>query len=89
MIEQTIQNKIITYLQCQGAYVRKNIATNRAGTPDITACIRGKFIALEVKCPGEKATKLQEYNLRLIRDAGGIAETVHSLEEAKNAIACL
>lgn len=32
--------------------------------------------------PGEKATELQAYNLQQIQDAGGIAATVHSPEEA-------
>lgn len=78
MTEQSIQNSIIKYLESIGAYVRKNIASNRAGTPDITGCLDGRYIAIEVKRPGKQLTKLQEHNLKLIREAGGLAERIES-----------
>lgn len=43
------------------------------GTPDKLLCIRGKFVALELKSAGGKLTKLQEYTLLKIEDSGGIA----------------
>lgn len=45
----------------------------RAGIPDLIGCINGRFVAIEVKQPGKKATKLQEYTLGLIKKAGGIS----------------
>ena len=53
-----------------------------AGTPDLIACIRGYFIALEVKVPGETPTELQTYTLRCIKAAGGLATVVSSPEQA-------
>jgi hypothetical protein len=44
------------------------------GTPDILACIRGNFVALELKVEGE-LSKLQEYNLKKIDEASGLALT--------------
>lgn len=53
-----------------------------AGIPDIIGCIGGRFVALEVKVPGNKATRLQELVISRIRVAGGIAGVVTSVEEA-------
>jgi hypothetical protein len=41
------------------------------------------FVALEVKKPGEKPTAKQEEFLESVRDAGGIAGVVTSVEEAR------
>ena len=52
-----------------------------AGLPDIIACIRGRFVAFEVKTPIGKLTKLQEITIQKIRDAGGQAFKVTSVIE--------
>jgi hypothetical protein len=57
------------------------------GTPDLIVCYKGRFIALEVKTETGKATVLQEAALRKIRAAGGVAEVVRGVEDAKAAIA--
>lgn len=46
------------------------------GTPDILACMNGKFIALELKVDGEEPDPLQAHKLRNILLAGGTALTV-------------
>lgn len=81
MKEQTIQRKIIKYLEEQGAYVVKTISTNKKGTPDILACYKGRFIAVEVKAPGKEynVSELQAYNLRKINESGGYAIATSSL----------
>lgn len=44
------------------------------GTPDLLICVRGVFVALELKKDDkEKPTKLQQYNLDEIERCGGIA----------------
>ena len=44
------------------------------GIPDIIGLVNGRFVALELKkSPEEKADKLQEYVLKEIDNAGGIA----------------
>jgi hypothetical protein len=52
-----------------------------AGIPDIIACIGGRFVAFEVKVPGNKLTKLQEITLQRIKDAKGQAFKVTSAAE--------
>lgn len=53
------------------------------GLPDLLCCADGRFVAFEVKIPGKTATPLQAATLAAIRRAGGIAETVTSLDQVK------
>jgi hypothetical protein len=55
----------------------------REGLPDRIYCICGLFFAFEVKRPGEKPTRLQEYEIEKIKAAGGVASIV---EDAATAI---
>ena len=73
MKEQQYQSKIVKYLESRGAYVIKVVAASKKGVPDVIACYKGQFIAIEVKTPLTRSdtTKLQEYNLDKIADAGG------------------
>jgi hypothetical protein len=52
------------------------------GIPDILCCVRGRFIGLEVKRPGEEPTAYQSAMKVLIENAGGASYIVHSPEEA-------
>ena len=83
MLESTIQARIMKGLKDAGVYAHKNIVSNKKGIPDIICCVRGTYVALEVKRPGGKPTELQLYNLEQIRKSGGIAEIVYSLEEVQ------
>lgn len=88
MSEKRIENSIQRYLDSLGAYHIKNHGSiySRAGTPDITACLKGRFIAIEVKQPGGKVSALQAAHIELIKQAGGVAFVAYSLEEAKKNI---
>jgi Holliday junction resolvase len=92
MREQDIQRKIIKYLDSlPNSYVIKTISTNKAGVPDIIACIDGKFIAIEVKTPKTKnnISELQKYNLEKITQAGGYALVAWDIENVKKFISSL
>lgn len=54
-----------------------------AGIPDIIACIGGRFYGFEVKNERGKASALQEYTIRKIKAAGGMALVVRSVEEVR------
>ena len=88
MKEQDIQCKIIKYLESVGAYVVKVVASNKSGTPDILACYRGIFLAVEVKRPETKTnvSELQEYNIKKIKEAGGVAIVSWDLDAVKATI---
>ena len=60
-----------------------------SGIPDIVCCHNGRFIAIECKAGENKTTALQDRQLELIRQSGGIAlvineENVHEVENIIN-----
>ncbi len=56
------------------------------GIPDIIVCHRGRFIALEAKVGKNKPTKLQAATIDIIRQAGGTAAVVYSVEDVQAVI---
>lgn len=53
-----------------------------AGLPDLCGCVNGRFIALEVKRPGEEPSPVQRKRMRDLRSVGAIVAVVTSAEEA-------
>ena len=53
------------------------------GVADIIGCYQGRFLAIEVKRPGRKATPEQARFLSEVCKAEGIAFVAHSVEEVK------
>lgn len=88
MKEKTIERQIRNYLTSVGAWHIKTHGNmfSRAGTPDILACLNGRFVAIEVKQPGGRVSPLQMAHIKLINQAGGVAFVAYSLEEAKKNI---
>lgn len=84
--EKRIENQIKKYLTDIGAYWVKNHGSvaSRAGVLDLTVCYRGKYYSIEVKAPDEEPTELQKYNIRKIREAGGVAIVADNLQTVKD-----
>ena len=57
-----------------------------AGIPDIIVCHKGRFIALEAKVGRNTPTKLQAATIDKIRQAGGTAAVVYSVEDVRSVI---
>ncbi len=75
MKEQQIQSKKIKELEEKGYYVIKLIKTNKNGIPDIIAIPpNSDVLFVEVKRPDGKLTKLQEFRIKELKDAGIKAE---------------
>jgi hypothetical protein len=60
-----------------------------SGIPDIVCCHNGRFIAFECKAGKNKTTALQDRQLEMIRQSGGIAlvineENIHEVENIIN-----
>lgn len=54
------------------------------GSVDVLVCVRGRFIAIEVKAEaGDKPTARQAQFMRDIEDAGGLSLLVAGLENVK------
>jgi hypothetical protein len=45
--------------------------------PDIIACYKGRFVAIECKAGKGKLTELQKYNIEQIKATGGLAIVVN------------
>ncbi len=60
-----------------------------AGIPDIIICYKGRFVAMEAKVGKNKPTILQEKIIKEIKQAGGIAEIVRSVDDAKRVMQLL
>lgn len=71
--------KVHAALKAAGAYAVNYIGGMYAanGTPDILACLQGRFIAIEVKAGKNKPTALQIQALRKIDAAGGLALVIN------------
>lgn len=84
MSEQKVQKKMLDWLKKNGFYVFKTVVTNRSGIPDIIGCTPcGRFFAIEVKFGANKASKLQEWNIKEINNRNGIAFVAYDLETVK------
>lgn len=70
MLEQQIQSKIIKNLEKEGWYVVKLITTTKAGIPDLLCLKNGRTVFIEVKRPGGKVSKLQEFRHEELRKQG-------------------
>ncbi|GHV07655.1 hypothetical protein FACS1894217_08850 [Clostridia bacterium] len=89
MLEKDIVNQIQRYLKTVPncfCWKEHGGMYGTAGLPDIICCLRGRFVAFEVKTPVGKLTKLQESTLTKIRNAKGYAYKVTSPQEVKEII---
>jgi hypothetical protein len=77
--ESLVKKKIHALLKAHGAYAVNYIGGISAnnGTPDILACLNGRFIGIEAKAGKNKPTDLQTLNLKRIDEAGGLALVIN------------
>lgn len=64
-----------------GRYITYGVCN--PGGSDLIGIYKGRFLALEVKMPGKKPTPEQENFLRVVRENGGIAGVVRSVDDVK------
>lgn len=87
--EQDIQGAIIKYIQSIGgmAFKQNQIGIYaQAGVPDLLCCVKGRFVAIEVKKPKKKPTAIQNAFIEAINKCGGLAFYATSVEEVKSTI---
>ena len=87
MNESQLKKQVMNYLKDKGAFWKISDRFQN-GIPDILGVLKpsGRFIAIELKVPPNKVTKLQEYILERIRVCGGNAGVARSVEEVKEII---
>lgn len=85
--ERTIHAAGVHRLKQRGAYlVSQTSPPADAGTPDVLACYRGRFLAVEWKQPGQKPTPVQHARAREILRAGGIYVVARSVADVDRAL---
>lgn len=87
--EQDIQTSIMNYIRSIGGLPIKQNQIGiyaQAGVPDIIACIKGRFVAIEVKKPKKKPTAIQYTWLESINKIGGLAFYADNLKIVKDTI---
>lgn len=86
--EARLSRRIRLWLEQQGHFAFKihGGPTMMAGLPDLVAVVHGRFLGIEAKMPGNKASVRQRYVHGLIRKAGGVVIVAYSLEDVQNAV---
>lgn len=79
--EAKVKKKVYKILKEKGAYYFSPIMTGygKMGIPDVIACYRGVFIAIECKAGKNRPTELQQKNLDEISKSGGYALVINEL----------
>lgn len=77
--EKKVKDAVTKILKKYNAYYFYPVmgGFGRSGIPDIIACYKGRFIAIECKAGKNKTTALQEAELKKIEDARGYVMVVN------------
>ena len=80
--EGFVKKDVRKYLKGMGVYFFSNstFGYGGSGQPDITCCMGGQFVGIEVKAEGKVPTTKQQQRLAAIRRSGGIGICGDSLE---------
>lgn len=80
--EKRVKDKIKKLITEFGGYYTMPVMTGMGsnGTPDILACVDGRFLGIEAKAGKGRPTKLQLLRLREIYAAGGSALIINENE---------
>lgn len=81
--EKKLQDKCIAYLKSKGIY-HLNLygdGFSGKGKPDLLACIRGKFVAFELKVGSNGMQDDQKIHKLRIERSGGLHYSPYTLEE--------
>jgi len=89
-LEMISKQKNIYYFRSASGQVKTDsgrvFRTGKPGCPDITLCINGKFIGIELKTPTGKMSELQKIAKQEIESAGGCYFIVRGMEDIVNVI---
>jgi Holliday junction resolvase len=83
-LERSKRKGIIALLKSRGAWVVTTTGVSLAGCPDLIACYRGRFVALEVKREHNGrygVTKKQQLEVNRLQLAGAYAYVVADKSE--------
>jgi len=88
--EGLVKDKITKVLKEYGVYYFMPIGGmySKVGVPDFIGCLNGRFIGIEAKAGKGTTTALQDRELRLIKEAGGVSLVVNenNIDELKQVL---
>ena len=86
--EKKLQDKAIRYLRERGIYYLNLYGDGMSGKgkPDLIACIRGRFVAFELKVGVNGMQDDQIIHKRRIERSGGLHFSPYSLDEFKSIV---
>lgn len=81
--EKKLQDKVVRYLKDRGIYCLNLYGDGRSGKgkPDIIACIKGKFVAMELKVGANDMQADQVIHKRRIEKSGGLHYTPYTIDD--------
>lgn len=72
-LEKKLEKRCTDVAKANGWWSRKFSSPSSRGVPDRVFLKEGKVIWIEFKAPGNVPTKLQDHEIRLIGEHGGLA----------------
>jgi len=83
MRESALQRKCIDHLKRLGIYYNNNHGDSwgSRGTPDITTCIKGRYVAFELKVGNNQLEPAQLLHKKRIEANGGLHFEIRTLDE--------
>lgn len=86
--ESSIKSEIKRYLESKGAYwsMVAGGTYSKTGDPDIIACYKGHFVAIEAKTSIGKQRELQMVREKEIKNAGGIYLLARSVDDVRGCL---
>jgi Holliday junction resolvase len=88
--EKKVKNLVVKQLKEIGAYYffPATGGYGRSGVPDVVGCWNGRFFAIECKAGKNTTTALQEFEIKKIREVGGVAWVVNeqNIDSVKTAL---
>lgn len=83
-LEKQVIHELSTYLkglrECWFMKVHGS-GFQQAGVPDIIGVRRGRFFAIEAKAENGRVSRIQEYIIGKLRDAGAVCVVARSLDD--------
>lgn len=82
--EATLTRKVKEWLEAQpDVHFYKASDRYHKGISDFIACVRGRFVGIELKAKDGKPTPHQLLFIKQVQDTGGIAGVCYTLAEVK------
>jgi len=89
MRESGLQQYVVSEIRRRGGYAVTACPPVEAGTPDVLACVNGRFVGIECKVRGAQPSKLQTHRIKQIQAARGIAAVIRSRRELRELLSGL